>query len=209
MKSSLGRLSLILEMAYDELRNKANQNGELWVQSWDEAAEIVKQIKGPLSLKKSPIDIIDDQTGEFYVEKGKEFVKTNIWRDLHGVKKSEADEALDWDIDEDPESDEVFISSHIPAEFVDDFEAKYDVKMIFLADDVDDPDGMRDGGYDIDVYVPEEIRRMDGKMFTQNDVDNINEYVKVKPTAHYSPNIKLQALPKVDALYAGVDVLFY
>jgi len=65
----------------------------------------------------------------------------------------------------------------------------YNVVWRDQADDVEDPDMMRDNDYDIDVEVPVALKRKDGKKLTSDDHDNIEVIMKAVKQASTLGNI--------------------
>ena len=72
------------------------------------------------------------------------------------------------------------------------FEDWYNVIWTPIEKIVSDPEMLRAGDYDVSYRIPRYIKRKDRKPFEDDDVDNIDEYIKYLNKSVLPHNIKLE-----------------
>jgi len=146
---------------------------------------------GPDDLPAS--DVLDPETGEFYFIKGDKSFSTKRAAGKASAKRDRED-------DEEYGPDEPYFSFSKRDSYREEreFEKFYGVvkkdlsKMLGKAESK----RMMDADYDVYVDIPRAISRKDGKPFTDNDKENINNYLTWW-TENITGNIMLKAFIKV------------
>jgi hypothetical protein len=157
--------------------------------------------------QKSPLELIDSESGEIMVDKGDRFIDNSYYREAHGIRLHHRDELQKkWDEEEVDDYDlDVYVRGNGFA-YIEGFEEAYDVTMQTFGDFLDDPEEMERLGYDIYASVPISIRRVDGKMFNDTDVKNIKKYVKTYNNYYDGQRALLLGVLQTDILYVELDV---
>jgi len=135
-----------------------------------------------LGLNDTPDrDIIDVDSGEVLMEPGD---TKYLW--MKKMKKDERDYYKT-----------VHGDATVPDIYVTDYDDENEFKDFYVVLEkpirklIHNPDEMQDADYDIDVVIPVGIARRDLQKMTNDDMDNIESYIKWKEEEMNSPNIKL------------------
>lgn len=182
--------------------------------SRDEVLNYLADMSDDQGSEPSPVDVIDAETGEVYVEENKPPNSSRLWTIVHPVSFSELKKKYEIDDEDDDYGGDgydrsIYIYEEDPNDFVDAFENEYRVEKRSLFDDVEDPEGMMDAGYDVESYVPELARRRDAERFNSVDVENVKRFIKSWNDSSNTPeNITLEGGADEGDEFAEFDVSF-
>jgi hypothetical protein len=119
--------------------------------------DFIKKLSGK---DKVGDDVVDGETGEVWMEKGDSKAKL--------AKKNAKHYTDDYD------KWELYTFDNDKQEFEDHFYVVYRDNAKGMSDE--EKEMLRSGDYDYDFKVPSKIKRKDGKAFTQNDKENIQDF---------------------------------
>lgn len=143
--------------------------------------DVVKFIDTLKDFETPDIDLFDPDTGEILMSRGDTKHEIKKYK-KKSYKNSHADDEIDvpyltFGYDED--------------EY--DFNAFYNVVTKPISKLVDDPESLSAKDYDTSTVIPVALSRKDGLKFTNDDIDNIKNYIEYKNNQiqEFSSNIKI------------------
>lgn len=139
-------------------------------------------ISGLAAEDTADVDVIDPVTGEIMLDAGQPAGESYY---------HPADEARR-DAESERRRREIYISGVEDEDIVNDFESKYSVTKGEAIDQLEGSvEELNAMGYDVEQSVPQSISRKDGFELSDNDVENIDEYIDLYRMTMSGGNIEL------------------